>query len=469
MLRLALGNAPVQTCSRRALSSIVTKRPGQWTRGRKYNSTKASGGAGKKDEKLSSDKALRVDTPAKPTVSSPDASHAGNNLTKKQQESPASTSAPTEPTPSKTLEATVVEEKATPTRKVVDSKPAKEAPEPKVATGSTPIHAAQQAAAALEATATPNAQVETTIDSTAQASSRVKPSPTTPLSEVPPPQAEEALEEAAIPTQSSLKDAKVKSKKLKTQQEVEEFDEDEEFDFANVDTSVEEATVKLLQSEEFMQTLQSGTEPQGPLETPDFGGFTSTPEETPRLRSREELGDNFTEAEWHSSIVHGRGVHLPFQHPRSHSVPVALIHFRSHSPEQLALFTHFARHAAASLGIPCSGVASLPTKRTLWTVIKGPFAHKKTQENFERRVHKRAIKAWDAHPEVVDLWAAYLRRHAMGGVGMRVVKWTRAPVGVGQQMMERARKRMSKEDKVRKMGEEIIQAEMRRDIPAVEQ
>jgi small subunit ribosomal protein S10 len=119
-------------------------------------------------------------------------------------------------------------------------------------------------------------------------------------------------------------------------------------------------------------------------------------------------------------------------------------------------------------------VAALPTKRTLWTVIKGPFVHKKTQENFERRVHKRAIKVWDAHPDVVDLWASYLRKHAMGGVGMRVIKWTRAPVGVGEQMMNEAkkgwklRKVANSADKVKKLGEQIVDMEMRKDLPAVE-
>jgi len=63
--------------------------------------------------------------------------------------------------------------------------------------------------------------------------------------------------------------------------------------------------------------------------------------------------------------------------------------------------------------------------------LRSPFAHKKSQENFDRKVHKRAIKAWDAHPEVVQRWVTYLRTHAIAGVGMRVTTWERIPVGMG--------------------------------------
>ena len=46
-------------------------------------------------------------------------------------------------------------------------------------------------------------------------------------------------------------------------------------------------------------------------------------------------------------------------------------------------------------------------------------------------MHKRAIKAWDADPEVVQRWISYLRKNAMPGVGMKVTTWDRIPLGVG--------------------------------------
>ena len=137
-----------------------------------------------------------------------------------------------------------------------------------------------------------------------------------------------------------------------------------------------------------------------------------------------------------AAYIPGRGIHVPFLHPRTHSVPVAALHFRSHHTDLLELYTHFVSHAATALGIPISRVIKLPTQRTLWTVPKSPFVHKKSQENFERRVHKRMIKAWDADQDVVDLWLQYLQKHSIGGVGIKIVRWERVPVGVGRMRIE---------------------------------
>lgn len=171
----------------------------------------------------------------------------------------------------------------------------------------------------------------------------------------------------------------------------------------------------------------------------------------------------FSEEQYASSLVHGRSVYLPFFHPRTHDIPVANIQFRSHHTHLLDLFTHFATHAAYSLGIPISRVVYLPTKHTLWTVPRSPFIHKKSQENFERRVHKRAIKAWDADPEVVERWCRYLRHHALGGVGMRVTKWERMPLGVGVTQLAHSTYGLegsSDSQKIKALGEKIVMEEM---------
>ncbi|TFK71389.1 ribosomal protein S10 [Pluteus cervinus] len=175
---------------------------------------------------------------------------------------------------------------------------------------------------------------------------------------------------------------------------------------------------------------------------------------------------SFTEEQYAASLVHGRSIHHPFFHPRTHNVPVASIHFRSHSPRQLEFFTHFATHAACALGIPVSRPVMLPTKRTLWTVLRSPFAHKKSQENFERRVHKRGIKAWDADPEVVARWVAYLRQHAMGGVGMRITRWERMPLGIGSSHAAglaagfgKSPSASERSQRIKTLGEEIVKAE----------
>jgi small subunit ribosomal protein S10 len=68
-------------------------------------------------------------------------------------------------------------------------------------------------------------------------------------------------------------------------------------------------------------------------------------------------------------------------------------------------------------------------------VPKSPFVHKKSQENFQRKEHKRAIKVYDASRASVDLWLRYLKQHAVGGVGVRAEVYEWIEVGqVGREM-----------------------------------
>ncbi|EMD35834.1 hypothetical protein CERSUDRAFT_106524 [Gelatoporia subvermispora B] len=175
--------------------------------------------------------------------------------------------------------------------------------------------------------------------------------------------------------------------------------------------------------------------------------------------------EQLAERKYASSIVHGRSEQPAYYHPRTHHIPVALIHLRSYYPELLELFSHFTTHTAAALAVPVSKPVHLPTQRSLWTVLKSPFVHKKAQENFERRVHKRLIKAWDADEEVVERMVRYLEMHALAGVGMRVVRWQRAPVGVGEQTLDNVMNRMrlgpqTTAAKVQAIGEEIVKTEL---------
>lgn len=112
---------------------------------------------------------------------------------------------------------------------------------------------------------------------------------------------------------------------------------------------------------------------------------------------------------------------LPPVHPRTHGVHIASLTLRAHHPGPLTQFAEFALHAAHSLGIPVSRPAALPVERSLYTVLKSPFVHKKAQENFEKKYHARVIKVWDAEREVVDKWLRYLKKYSVGGVGMKAV------------------------------------------------
>jgi len=97
----------------------------------------------------------------------------------------------------------------------------------------------------------------------------------------------------------------------------------------------------------------------------------------------------------------------------------------------------------------------------MWTVLKGPFVHKKSQENFDRKVYKRCIKAWDAHPMVIGLWAAYLQEFQVPGVGLRFTRWERASLNLSGEVEKEIRNAMkiirknNARYKIEKLADEI--------------
>ncbi|KAF9182510.1 mitochondrial 37S ribosomal protein rsm10 [Haplosporangium sp. Z 767] len=135
-------------------------------------------------------------------------------------------------------------------------------------------------------------------------------------------------------------------------------------------------------------------------------------------------------------LVYGQ----PVQIPTTHNITVAHLHLRSYLPNQLEFFADFARRAAAALEMPCSGVIPLPVQTSKWTVNKSPFVHKKAQETFERKTHKRLLAIKDTHPDVVRRWVQFLNQNSMGGVGMKVTIWEHEELGVGQKRLDKVKK-----------------------------
>jgi small subunit ribosomal protein S10 len=164
--------------------------------------------------------------------------------------------------------------------------------------------------------------------------------------------------------------------------------------------------------------------------------------------------------------IPGKSMYQPIHHKPQWRIPVATITFKGYDTERLTLFSHFAVHVASALGIPTSKVYALPKQRRLWTVLRSPFIYKKAQENFERITHSRGVKAWDAHPEIVTKWAQMLRVHAMPGVGMRVVRWTREEIGGGSSELKKVEGKLEEfergdhVERVRRLGEKIIETEL---------
>jgi len=57
---------------------------------------------------------------------------------------------------------------------------------------------------------------------------------------------------------------------------------------------------------------------------------------------------------------------------------------------------------AKATGARISGPVPLPTRKTIYTVLRSPHINKKSREQFETRVHKRLIDIYDATPQTVD-------------------------------------------------------------------
>jgi len=57
---------------------------------------------------------------------------------------------------------------------------------------------------------------------------------------------------------------------------------------------------------------------------------------------------------------------------------------------------------ARRTGAEVSGPIPLPTKRTVYTILRSPHVNKDSREQFEMRVHKRLIDIIDPTPKTVD-------------------------------------------------------------------
>ena len=57
---------------------------------------------------------------------------------------------------------------------------------------------------------------------------------------------------------------------------------------------------------------------------------------------------------------------------------------------------------ARRTGADISGPIPLPTRRSIYTVLRSPHVNKKSREQFEIRVHKRLIWITNVTPKAVD-------------------------------------------------------------------
>ncbi|KAF8536208.1 hypothetical protein BDD12DRAFT_851919 [Trichophaea hybrida] len=124
----------------------------------------------------------------------------------------------------------------------------------------------------------------------------------------------------------------------------------------------------------------------------------------------------------------------PLRRTPTHGYTVCDLQLRSYSVRNLEFMCDFALRAAYYANLPASGPVPLPKKIERWTVPRGNFVHKKSQENFQRITYKRLIQIKDGSPETVELWLAFLRQHQFHGIGMKANVWNWEEIGVGKKM-----------------------------------
>lgn len=73
--------------------------------------------------------------------------------------------------------------------------------------------------------------------------------------------------------------------------------------------------------------------------------------------------------------------------------------------------------AARRTGALVSGPIPLPTKRSLYTVLRSPHVDKKSREQFELRIHKRLIEISNATSDTID---ALMRQEIPAGVEVEI-------------------------------------------------
>ncbi|KAL8861351.1 MAG: hypothetical protein Q9178_002223 [Gyalolechia marmorata] len=124
----------------------------------------------------------------------------------------------------------------------------------------------------------------------------------------------------------------------------------------------------------------------------------------------------------------------PLKRKAQHGIPACDLQLRSYSVRNVEFFADFALRAAYYLHLPALGPVPLPRITERWTVPRSNFVNKKSQENFERITLRRLIQIHDGHPETVEIWLAFLRKHAYYGIGMKANVWEHESIGVGKTM-----------------------------------
>ncbi|TLS24750.1 hypothetical protein PpBr36_08696 [Pyricularia pennisetigena] len=136
-----------------------------------------------------------------------------------------------------------------------------------------------------------------------------------------------------------------------------------------------------------------------------------------------------------------QSLHLqPLRRETEYGIPSCDLQLRAYSARPIEFFSDFALRAAYYLGLPAFGPTPLPRIVQRWTVPRSHFIFKKSQENYERITLRRLIQIRDGHPETVQIWLAFLQKHAYPGVGMKANMWEFGALDAAKEMDEAAKR-----------------------------
>ena len=83
-------------------------------------------------------------------------------------------------------------------------------------------------------------------------------------------------------------------------------------------------------------------------------------------------------------------------------VPKIRVKLKAYDHRLLDLSTTEIVQTAQRTGAKISGPIPLPTKRELYTVLRGPFIDKKSREQFQMVTHKRLIDILEPTSKTID-------------------------------------------------------------------
>lgn len=134
--------------------------------------------------------------------------------------------------------------------------------------------------------------------------------------------------------------------------------------------------------------------------------------------------------------------YAPLKNPIKHGDLIADIQLRAYETSNLDFYADFIQRVAFYLGIPITGPKPLPSRRERWTVIRSPFVHAKSKENFERSTHKRLIRVWDTNEELLEFFVAYISKYSMAGIGAKCNVYKREKITIDFDDLEPVQKKL---------------------------